>query len=121
LDPQPSPSTALPSESHLGDTLPDPASSKPSTPLAFGTSFPAPIPTNALHPEEHSAAPTVNPTELPSEPLQPILQLEPASPSGPSKEFLRGDRLPSDSPMPLSSTDAAPEDKWNKIPRSEER
>ena len=116
LDSQPSPSTALPSESHLGDTLPDPASSKPSTPLAFGTSLPAAIPTNALHPKEHSAAPTVNPTEVPSEPLQPILQLELASPSGPSQEFLRGDRVPSDSPMPLSSTDAASDDKWNAIP-----
>jgi PilZ domain len=112
LDPQPSPSTALPSESHLGDTLPDPASSKPSTPLAFGASFPSPIPTNALHPKEHSAAPTVNQAEVPSEPLQPILQLELASPSGPSKEFLWVDRVPSDSPMPLSSTDAASGDKW---------
>jgi hypothetical protein len=116
LDSQPSPSTALPSESHLGDTLPDPASSKPSMPLAFGTSLPAAIPTNALHPKEHSAAPTVNPTEVPPEPLQPILQLELASPSGPSQEFLRGDRVPSDSPMPLSSTDAASRDEWNEIP-----
>ena len=49
LDPQTRPSTALPSESHVGDTLPDPASSKPSTPPAFGTSFPASTATNALH------------------------------------------------------------------------
>lgn len=110
LDLQPSPSTALPSESHLGGTPPEPASSKPSTPPAFGTSLPAPIPTNAL-PKEHSAAPTVNPTEVPSEPLQPILMLELSSPSEPSKEFLREDRAPPDSPMPLSSTDAASGDK----------
>src|ERR1035437_9149943 len=83
LDPQPSPSTALPSESHLGDTLPDPASSKPSTPLAFGASLPSPIPTNALHPKEHSAAPTVNPTEVPSEPHAPHIRRRQQGPASP--------------------------------------
>jgi PilZ domain len=111
-EPQPTSSTAPPSESILGDALPDHAASRPSAPLAFGPSLPSPIPTYPLRYEEHSAASMAYPAEQYSETLNPIVHPELPSPSGHSEVGSRRDRAVPNPPKLLSSTDAVSGNVW---------
>jgi Tfp pilus assembly protein PilZ len=110
-DARPHRSTPLPSDLLLGVNRPGLTSRKPSAPLAFSTRFPSPIPISALHPEEHSATSTASPAEVPSEPLQPLPDLEPASQYRPGTEFLTEDRVLPDS-RTSTSNGATPGHNW---------
>jgi hypothetical protein len=81
MEPRPKPSTALPRESALADSLPDSDGSGPSVPLV-AMSLPVPIPTPPIHPGEHSAALLANPNKLSPEPLQTKFQPKPPGPFG---------------------------------------
>ena len=112
MDSRPYSSTPLPSDLLLGITRPGHTSGEPSAPLALGVRLPSPTPMNAVHPKEDSAASTVSPVEVPSEPLQPTPDRALASSSQPTMGFLSGDRMPPDSPRPFSLAGVTSGTEW---------